>query len=123
MFDGTAAVVAAFAAAAERAVVAFVVSVECASVQVADFSPRWRSALCIVDVPYLVFVEASAALDPAFWPYLPAVSDISDLILCSLYWELPDVRRQAGLLDALGCCSHAHLQPAWFLFPAPLHAR
>ena len=122
MFGALAAAVAAFAAAAVHAAVASVASAARAWFRVADFSLRWRSALCIVDAPYLAVVEASAAPDPASWTYFPAASDISDLILCSLYWELPDVRTQAGLSDAQGCF-RALPPPAWFLWPAPLHAR
>jgi hypothetical protein len=121
MLDALAAVFAAIAAAAVRAVAAFVASAASASARAADFSLRWRSALCTADALYLAAAEASAAVDPASWPYLPAASDTSDLTLYSLYSELPNVDRRADLSHAPDY-SRALPQFGWFPCPAPLHA-
>ena len=122
MLDALAAVFAVIAAAAVRAVAAFVASVACASALAADFSLRWRSASCTADAPYLAAAEASAAVDPASWPYLPAASDTSDPPSYFPYSELPDVDTWADLSDAPDY-SCALSQFGWVLCPAQRHAR
>ena len=121
MLDALAAAFAAIAAAAARAVVAFVASAASASARAADFSLRWRSALCTADALFLAAAEASASVDPASWPYLPAASDTSDLTLYCLYSELPGVDTREDPSDAPDY-SRVLPQLGWSPCPAPLHA-
>lgn len=122
MFDVLAAAFAVIAAAAVRDVAASVASVACAFAPAAEFSPHWRSALCIVDAHDLAVAGVFAALDPASWPYLPAAFDTSDLTLYSPYSELPDVDTRADLSDALDYwCAPSQL--GWFPSQALLRVR